>query len=145
MHVKNLLLCLIALCIAGCAPNVGLKLTPAEDRYLMKIKDAPMKFTIPAEEADEAWARAESFVSTYSKHGLKEARNNLVETNEAPEAMSNTTMYRITKLVHGRGADFAIRAWSTSPFHVRQAMQNGRILSYFIQTGERPPRRLVKD
>lgn len=128
--------------LLGCAHTSRLDLTSDEQAYLEKIKITPLEFNVSKEEINDAWARAQSFVSKYKMTYFEPKGDFLIESQRA-RPTGNEISYRVVKTPVADG--FLITVETFGGLYVKKdAETNGQILAYYIKTGELPYPRLVK-
>lgn len=130
--------------LAGCATTYKMDtLNPEEQAYIKKISSAGNVFEMEKKKADEAWARGNSFVSTYSGMKIQLASDLEVATFDPNASETGTTGYQLTKRPNGKKILFTVKCMTKSlnaKYTPEVCANNERILSHYMQTGEINPK-----
>ena len=118
--------------IAGCAAAM----TPAQQSYMTKVSAAPTTFRIPKNQSDNAWQRAQVFVSKYSSMKIQTSTNNVLQTYNPTGALSFG--YNINRLDMGDSTEFSISGTTSNPFAHDKANNNSHICADYVASGELP-------
>lgn len=123
--------------VCGCTVAAKQPATQAEREGLEKAMDTPTTFTVPADEADQAWSRAQVFVSKYAGMKIQNATDSLVETyNPTHDGVSERYAYKITRLDQGENVRIEVECFSGKSYDREQKDQNAHIAAHYIKTGE---------
>lgn len=110
--------------------------------YLERVKSFPLEFTIAWSEADEAWARAQSFIGKFSPTRLQIVTNFVIQTYE-PMGCSDDYGYSIIKTPMGDKFQIIVECTTGNTLMRPYADTNAHILAYYIKTGEFLSPRLI--
>lgn len=123
---------------AGCAT-----MTPAQKSYMAKVNAAPTTFRIPKSQSDNAWQRAQVFVSKHSSMKVQTATSNILETFN-PSSSDVSFGYNINRLDVGDSTEFSVSCVTGNIFAGGQATDDAHICADYIQTGELPYPELIR-
>jgi hypothetical protein len=122
----------------GCAT-----MTSEERTYLERVMATPLTVTIPSTDADEAWERAKSWIKRFSSMEPQTVSEGVIKTLD-PASGLPLFGYYVTKERAGDHVEIAVKCNCGNASDSIQADKNGRILAYFIKTGELHPRFIMK-
>jgi hypothetical protein len=128
-HICAVLFAGVALFAAGCA-----SLTPEEISYQQKFTAQPTEFELPKAEADEAWARALTFVTKYSDMKVDSTTDTMIKSYLPTDLMKYG--YSIVKMPVGDKFKFTVDCLSGNPDQI--SSNNAHIAALFIATGTEP-------
>ncbi|MFC1595651.1 hypothetical protein ACFL3X_01930 [Gemmatimonadota bacterium] len=129
--------------ISGCGATTSMmRLTTEETTYLAKVNAHPLEFTIPKSEDADAWGRAQSFIGRFSSMKLQTVTDYVIQTFN-PSESDVSYGYYVTKTPLGDEIQYTIQCNCGNMFGGADANQNGRILAYYISSGELPYPRLI--
>ena len=119
--------------IFGC---VGIKqsITPQEIKYRNKAFTYPTTFTVPTSNAEESWARAQSFVAQYSTMKIQTVTQYILQTYTPTRTME--WGYNVTRSPIGDKTQFSVQGFAGNMFDGKLANRNASILAYYMATGE---------
>jgi hypothetical protein len=117
-------------------------LTAEERSYLERAEACPLEFTIPADEADAAWGRAQSFIGRFSSMKLQTVTDFVIQTYNPREGNVDFGYY-VTKTPLGDQVRITVECIKGNLFSGADAKRNAHILAYYIKTGEEPSPKLI--
>jgi hypothetical protein len=137
--IRLSLLMVLTAFIAGCAaPHI---LTDDERTFSITMMAQPTTFTLPKTQSEDAWGRANVFVSQYSDMRIQSATNYTISTF-GPLAISQYG-YEISRTPLGDSATFSVTcnwfAGNVFSNQQKEAAQNAHAAAYFIATGKINP------
>jgi len=132
--------CLVGLLVGCAATTASLRLTSEERDYIEKAKVFPLEFVIPKAEANEAWGRAQTFISKHSGMRLQTATDFVLETHNP---ISGAYGYHVTKTPMGEEVQITVECIGGSIISKADRELNAHILAYYIKTGEPPSPRII--
>lgn len=126
--------------LAGCATAPTAK-SPDETAYLQEISGEAVEFDLTKEEAEDAWSRAQMFISRHASMKMQTTTDNLLETyTPEPNAMTPSYGYRVTKAVMSGKAHFLVECFNGNAYTpgtlAAMPARNAKMLARFIRTGE---------
>lgn len=127
--------------IGACAARVPL--TQEQRDFAGRANNYPTSFTLPNEQAEEAWGRAQVFIATYSNMKLQIATQYVLQTFN-PVGNWPRYGYNVTRMQSAGETQFAVQCMCSNMFNGKQAQQNASMLSYYMVTGELEPRFIYK-
>ena len=134
--VKNVLSGLmLALTLAGCTHVSMVKMTPDDQAGLNKALSFPLRFTVPKDQAGEAWGRAQSFVGRFSSMKLQNATDYVIQTYN-PVGSNVAWGYQITRTPLGDRHQFDVVVVQGNPLSGSDGSTNAHIAALYIGTGE---------
>jgi len=117
--------------INGCAGHIS----PEIQAYDMRVLNQPTMFTIPTEQAEEAWARAQQFIATLSSYRIQTATDYVIQTY-----MTDSTWpqfgYSVTRTISGNGTTFVVKGYCSNRFSTDRSQYNAHALAHYMVTGE---------
>jgi uncharacterized lipoprotein len=123
----------LVMLLVGCAARQPM--TQAERDRFDKIRAYPTTFTLPNEQSEEAWARAQSFIAQYSNMKIQIATQYLLQTYN-PTGAIPTYGYNVSRMPSGDKTQFTVQCISGNRFAGKEAQQNAATLSYYMATGD---------
>ena len=137
--MKTAIALLLLWVVASCAPPHVL--TEEERTFSMAMMAQPTTFTLPKDQSEDAWGRANVFVSQFSDMRIQSATNYTISTF-APLAISQYG-YEITRAPSGDNATFSVTcdwfAGNVFSNQQKEATQNAHAAAYYIATGKLNP------
>jgi hypothetical protein len=124
--------------IVGCAAT----LTPAQQSYMSKVNAASTTFRIPKNQSDNAWQRAQVFVSKYSSLTIQSTTNNVLET-KSPVGKLYAFGYNVNRLDIGDSTEFSVSCSTGNNFATGKANDNAHICADYIASGQLPYPELI--
>jgi len=88
------LIAAIALVVAGCASAPG---NPAQSAWIAARDRQPLEFTVPADQSDAAWARAQEWVARFALLPIQVATDTLIQTAVGPQEFDARPELSITR------------------------------------------------
>jgi hypothetical protein len=139
MYVRHFTLVgVLALIVAvsGCAPKAtSVPLTPTELHCRDRALACPLKFTMPSEEADDAWARAQSYIGRFASLNIQTATDYVIQTYK-PRGNRVDFGYSVTRAPMGEETQFTVRCTYGNRYSRKDARNNAHFLAHYIRTGE---------
>jgi hypothetical protein len=132
---KTLSLLTIALLCCGLTVLGSQKLKPKEVEYLEKAMDAKLQFKLPADKANKAWKRIETFIKKFSSMKITILNDTVIETLAPTRGMMRYG-YRATQTPSSEDMEFAVACSYGNAYSSEQANKNAHLLAYYAQTGE---------
>jgi hypothetical protein len=134
--MRMLLGCVVGIMAIGCAtPH---QFTTEERGYAKRIMEQPTEFKLPKSEADDAWGRANLFLSRYSSMKLQTGTDMLLSTFNPVEI--GYYGYEITRSPIKDSVMFSVgcSSFRGNPFSDErtEADQNARAAAYYMRTSE---------
>lgn len=84
--------------LAGCAfTSASLARSEAELEYISHVKSFPLTFTVPKEQGQDAWGRAQSFLGRFSSMKLQVVTDFVIQTYNPPRDWGFGLYYKSTK------------------------------------------------
>jgi hypothetical protein len=112
---------------------------PEEEAYLAAVRATPLVVSLPKDQADDGWGRAQSFVGKYSSMKVQVATDYVLQTfNPASPAIDFG--YYITRTPLGDQVEFDVKCVAGNSFTRDSATLNAHVLAHYIQTGELNPK-----
>lgn len=99
--------------------------------------ETPLKFTVPREDAEEAWGWIKKFIVKYSSLKILKETDNLIETY-TPTGIKFG--YSAIKSLQGDEVEFEVKCFSGNVFLGEEAERNAHILAYYAVNGEVMPK-----
>jgi hypothetical protein len=130
--------------LIGCATQSAAPqhrvLLPEEQTYLDKVMLTPLEFVIPKTEANDAWGRAQSFISKFSGMKLQTVTEFVIQTytptsSDGEAYYSGYCGYQVTKTPMGDNIQITVQSMAGRMF-TKLANRNAHILAHYIKTGE---------
>lgn len=109
-----------------------------KQNYLLAVDSQSTKFKIPKDSLNIAWARAESFISKYSRLNIDHVSDYSIQTIQ-PGDGSIHIGYKVTKTPKGKFAGIDVTAIYGTHWNREDAVNNAKILAYYIKTGKLKP------
>lgn len=134
--MKRFFLLLVAMSLtgmAGCATNR--QLTAAQEDYLQTAMATPLTFTLPRDQAEEAWARAQSFVTRFSTMKLQSLTPHVIRTYDPTEATAGFGYY-LRRIPRGDRTKITVECMCNNLMPSDQSVENAHILAYYMRTGK---------
>jgi hypothetical protein len=99
------------------------------------LLNEPLTFSVPTtDQAAQAWGRIQAFVEKYSSMKIQIATNNVIETDQPPDAWHFA--YRAQKEFLGAETKIWVECHTTYLGGSRRADLNSHVLAYYARTGE---------
>ena len=113
--------------------------------YITRASQTPLEFSLPKEEAEDAWGRAQSFIGRYSSMRLHIVTDYVLET-KSPQGATNFKQfgYYVVKTPGKESVSLKVLCVAASVIYNKEARQNAHILAYYMMTGEEPSPRIIK-
>ena len=140
--MKRLLAAAVALSITGCVHTQMLELTTPEREGLSAAMAHPLTFTVPKEQAGDAWGRAQSFVGRFSSMKLQTATEFIIQTYN-PVGSSVAYGYYVTRTPLGADHQFEVQCVYGNMFSAQDANTNAHLAAHYIATGQLPCQRCI--
>lgn len=139
--MKKLSISFMVLSLIGCA-TMGRQMNPEQSSYLSKALTTPKELIIKKDKSEEAWGRAQTFISRFSDMKLQIATDYVLETyNPAGTQIG----FKANKTPMGDKVKVqALCFYSNenpliSSDIAKRAYVNANVFRYYILTGEEPP------
>jgi hypothetical protein len=142
--MKARLLILVLLCIFSfCCASA--RLSEEEMTYLERAWGTHLVFTVSKENAEEVWARIQSFIGRYSSTEIRIATDYVIDTYE-PRGFFDYG-YHAVRTPKGDDFEFSIRCVGYNVLGVKTLTEkndedcnrNAHLLAYFALSGEELP------
>ena len=138
--VMKQIICAVAVCLLAGACGPGLTgrapaaTTPEANAYLARAMAAPLTFTVPKDNSDEAWSRVNSFIAKYSTMKIQTASDYIIETFN-PINNFHAFGYTANRMTKGDEVEISVTGtwyWGQK----KAATRNAHILALYAVTGE---------
>lgn len=116
----------------GCA---GRTFTPEQKAYGRRAIAQPTTFTLPAQQAETAWARAHQFISHYSSMKIQMATEHTIQTYN-PVGDWPKYGYTVSKVPVSSNVQFSVQCFCSNPFSNDNAQLNAHLLAHYMVSGE---------
>ncbi len=140
--MKRLLAAAAVLSITGCVHTQMIELTAPEREGLRAAMAQPLTFTVPKEQAGDAWGRAQSFVGRFSSMKLQTASEFVIQTFN-PVGSSVAYGYYVTRTPLGAEHQFEVQCVFGNMFSAEDANANAHLAAHYISTGQLPCQRCI--
>lgn len=144
--MKTTVICLLVVMfviLAGCAgmTSYNSKLSNQDKEYLVAIKDEEPIFKLSGDIADEAWARAQTFIARHSTMKIQNMSEFIVSTYGPASSgryghMSPKFGYHVTRLNIRGESEFTIDVSANEHYYDIIANHNMKMLAHYMKTGE---------
>jgi len=124
------------LTLFGCATTQDL--TPAQEAFLAAAMATPLTFTMPTSQVDEAWARAQSFVTRFSPMQIQPLTPHVIRTQN-PTSATSAFGYYVRKIPKGGETQFTVECLCAGMNPSQPSIRNAHILAYYMKTGNLDP------
>lgn len=142
MNTRFLFCAALALVAIGCTgPRKAA--SPESTAYLAEAMRQPLTFTLPMDQTNAAWARAQTWISQHARPKIKTVTEFVIQTEDPPEMIVEYG-YSVTKQPLDYGATFTVSAKPGNSLRAKQADQNAHLLAYHMASGKPTPADLVE-
>nr|MBN2277426.1 hypothetical protein [candidate division Zixibacteria bacterium] len=101
---------------------------------LEMAKRCPLEFSMPIEESENAWGRAQSFIGRFSSIKLQTATDYVIQTYN-PISGDTDFGYYVIKTPYNGEVQFSVECVSGNIFGESDAKTNAHLLAYYMKTG----------
>jgi len=129
----------------GCTSTSMMKLTPAEQEYLAKAKQAPSRFYVAPGKVPEIWGRAQSWIGRYSSMKLQTVTDYIIQTYNPGGSGVNFGYYVTRTDMDSIRTEISVECVTDNPFSGNDRKQNEKLLAYYLQSGILPPSSRIVD
>ena len=137
----GLVVCLMLVSVVAYAGKRS-ALTPEQHNYITALPNIPTEFEVPKQEADDAWARAQTFIAEHSPLRIQTASDYIVETYK-PMDLKALYGYRVARTPAGDAYQFKVTCVGLTRSVASNARMNAHILANYIKTGNLPYPELI--
>jgi len=116
----------------GCATTTS----PAQQQWIAKRDQQPLSFTIPADEAEAAWSRAQEWIVKFGEQPLVVATDTLLQTAVNQDDFDASVSLTVSR---AKVADdvyrFDVVAKTGNPLSNNRTWRTARALAYYTASG----------
>jgi hypothetical protein len=137
--MKNLTVILVSFSLTallGCATTS--ELSSSQQAFLAAAMATPLTFTLPQDQAEAAWTRAQTFVQRFSTMKLQALTPHVIRTYDST-GTSPAFGYYLRKVPKGGETQFTVECMCSNMFPSDQSIENAHLLAYYMKTGNLDP------
>ena len=139
--MKNMITFLfVLLALSSCATV----LTPEQTAYIQKISGHSNSITLPKERSDEAWGKAQTFISKYSSMKIQTVSDYIIETYNS--TMATNYAWSASKVLLKDSVTIDVKCWVGEDWFggaTERCRRNEKILIDYIITSKIPYPELI--
>ena len=118
--------------LTGCAAK---QITPEIQAYDRRVMSQPTSLSVPSENSEEVWSRAQQFIATLSSFRIQTATDYVIQTYMMESSWPKYG-YSVTRTTSGDRTNFIVQCFCTNMFSKDRANYNAHALAHYMITGE---------